>query len=183
MLRLAALAGDDIDVELLAAATGSEPSEVLRPGSTPQSAAAIVDPAHLRFRHTSLRDVVARRRLEPERGRDGSPAPCRARCPRHPTRWPAARAVHHLGHRRGRVGDAETLVAEAPPRRGRCRRDRCLRRAGPPARGRAARRRVFDDDARSTLAVAAGEAYIRRGRRHRRAAPCRDRPRPRGRRR
>ena len=107
VLGLAALAGDDIDVELLAAVF-SVPAGVVVERLRPAVRAALVADAPLRFRHATLRDVVlagldsAARRASHARiaaAMAGS------------DRWPAARLVHHLAAARPVVAVEQVVGA------------------------------------------------------------------------
>ncbi|HEY7070991.1 MAG TPA: BTAD domain-containing putative transcriptional regulator [Acidimicrobiales bacterium] len=107
VLGLAALAGDDIDVELLAGAVDVPARGVvewLRPAV--RGALVVDDP--LRFRHATLRDVVLAG-LDPAARRSGHAriAAAMAGSPR----WPAARRVHHLAAARPVVAVEELVDA------------------------------------------------------------------------
>ena len=112
VLGLAALAGDDIDVELVAAGLGLGPAGVvdhLRPAV--RVGLVVDDP--LRFRHATTRDVVLAG-LDPADRRAGHAriAGALAGDPAGPSRWPAARLVHHLAAARPLTA-APDLVAAA----------------------------------------------------------------------
>jgi len=109
LLQIAALAGDDIDVDLLAAVTGLDRGDLLV-RLEPAMAAAIVESTPLRFRHTSLRDAVLST-LAPTQIRGGHLRLATAMSSA-PDRWPPARVVHHLAAA-SPLGDVDTLVAAA----------------------------------------------------------------------
>jgi DNA-binding SARP family transcriptional activator len=136
LLILAALAGDDVDVDLLAAAAGTDPGAVLA-GLDPAVGAAILQGEPLRFRHTSLREAVLSE-VPAAATREGHLRLAEA-ADGDRDRWPAARTLHHRAAARplGAVGD---LVAAARRAGGRC---------GPGVR--------------LPLALEAGEACVRAG--------------------
>ena len=155
LLALAALAGDDIDVELLALATGTSTADVLT-GLGPAVRVGIVADHPLRFRHSALRDVVVSTISGADR-RTGHA--CLADALRPP--WPSARRVHHLAEARPVVGVDDLVEAV----------DRAADDAASVgAFGEQARLlevaladRAVPDERRLALTIRAGEARTRAG--------------------